>query len=133
MNNYERLAVIGSRSFPKENTPILIKILDAFYDKFKPKWFISGFAEGADKISELEWAIPKNLSRMIFRPDYSKHGKGAPLIRNTEIIKNADYVIAFTNGSRGTQDAINKAKKFNKPFIVFDFDGKIIEKYEGMQ
>ncbi len=126
---YEKLAVCGSRDFPIEKRDKIFKILDRFYEKYRPRWFISGFADGADKIIELDWAIPKGMCRMIFRPDYEKHQKGAPLVRNTEIIEVSDYVICIWNGkSRGTKDSIEKAKQKKKPLLVLDFDGNVIDK-----
>lgn len=126
---FEKLSVTGSRSFPASKRGEMFKILDRFYEKYHPTYFISGYAEGVDQDAELLWAIPKNLSRIIYRPDYEKHSKGAPLIRNTQIVDAADYCIIFWDKkSRGTKDTIEKAKQKKKPLVVFDFDGKILEK-----
>ena len=54
-----------------------------------------------------------------YLPDYSKYGIKAPLRRNTQIIKEASLVIAFSNAdSRGTLHAISEAKKMKKTVKV---------------
>ncbi len=111
------LAIIGSRSFSdyelakefinqtvKENDLNIIKI-------------ISGGARGADSIGEY-YAQEYNIPVQIFKPDWSI-GKHAGMLRNTDIIKSSDCVIAFWDGqSNGTRDSINKANRFGKRVIV---------------
>lgn len=54
-----------------------------------------------------------------FLPEYSKYGRGAPLVRNDLIIDYADEVIAFWDGkSRGTKYVIEKCKSKNKKVTV---------------
>lgn len=108
-----RVAVIGSRTWTD-----LKKIYDTLDDLKDIKTIISGGARSADQISE-EYAKDRNLRTMIFFPDYDRYGKIAPLIRNREIVKNADMVIAFHDGkSRGTLYTIDYAKKLGIPCRV---------------
>ena len=59
------------------------------------------------------------LPLLEFKPDYGKYGRGAPLVRNTEIVNAADYVLAFPSGdSKGTYDAIRKARQTRKMLRV---------------
>lgn len=57
-------------------------------------------------------------------PDYETYGRGAPLVRNTQIIKTSDIVVAFPtkdrSQSKGTSDAIRKAKEYKKDLYIFD-------------
>ena len=44
------------------------------------------------------------------------------MIRNTDIIKNSDFVFAFWDGkSKGTKDSIDKSKKLNIPIKVIRY------------
>lgn len=59
-----------------------------------------------------EYALSHGLKLTEFLPEYGKYGRGAPLIRNETIIKNADIVLAFWDGSsRGTKFVIDKCQE----------------------
>ena len=108
-------AVIGSRSF--NNYPFLRQTLE----KYPITQIISGGAKGADQLSE-QYAHEKGLPTCIFKPDYAKFGKTAPLIRNQDIVNAADQVIAFWDGqSRGTAHALEHARKQGKIIYVVSF------------
>ena len=104
------VAVIGSRSktvydlekyLPTETTEIVI-----------------GGAIGIDRCAE-EYARNAGISLKLFLPDYQRHSKAAPLVRNEEIVRYADIVLAFWDGkSRGTIHVIKLCRKLNKPYHV---------------
>lgn len=111
-----KVAVIGSRSFNDYNE--LRRILNGLGYITE---IISGGADGADKLAE-QYADEKGIPTKIFLPDWNKHGKIAGFLRNTDIIENADIVVAFwDNQSKGTKDSIDKANKLNKKVIVIPF------------
>ena len=70
-----------------------------------------GCYKGGDRFAE---AIARKLGIpiLIFHPDWRTYGKGAGLIRNSDIAKNSDSLIACVSEDRtgGTEDTI---KKFN--------------------
>jgi hypothetical protein len=116
--NESNLAIIGSRTFnnysyaKKEILNILQK------NKIPITKIISGGANGVDKIAEI-FASKYNIPIEVITPNWEKEGKQAGVIRNTDIIKKSDYVIAFWDGeSKGTLDSINKAKKLNKKIFI---------------
>ncbi len=120
-NDYDKLVDIIYRYFShlgeehNDNGPYPARVLH--FDKI-----ISGGASGADKNSE-RFAKENNIPIEVIKPDYEKYGKGAPLVRNEEIIKKADTVLAFWDKtSKGTQNALNHAKKHNKDTIIIYFD-----------
>ena len=114
-----KLAVVGSRDF---NDYGLLKIkLDQIHKRKPITLIVSGGAKGADKLSE-RWASENNIETLIFIPDWNKFGKRAGFLRNDDIIKNSDAVIAFWDGvSRGTESSINLAKKYEKSCLVVNF------------
>jgi hypothetical protein len=89
-----------------------------FFRIFKITLVISGAARGADKLGE-QWAINNNIKTLIFPADWDKYGKAAGFIRNEDIIKNCDGVIAFwDHKSNGTKHSILLCEKYNKPCKV---------------
>ena len=106
-----RIAIIGSRNF--DNYKLVIETLKPY--KSKISLIVSGAAKGADSLGE-KWAIENNIQTLIFPADWDKHGKRAGFIRNEDIIKNCDGVVAFWDGeSRGTAHSLSLAEKYNKP------------------
>lgn len=109
-----KLAIIGSRTF--DNYSLLQETLE-FY---KPKitLVVSGAAKGADSLGE-RWAIQNNIKTLIFPADWEKYGKRAGFIRNEDIIKNCDCVIAFWDGiSKGTAHGLSLCEKYNMPYKI---------------
>jgi hypothetical protein len=109
-----KIAIIGSRDF--YNYKLIIKTLEPY--KSKISLIVSGAAKGADSLGE-KWAIDNKIQTLIFPADWEKHGKRAGFIRNEDIIKNCDGVIAFWNGiSKGTAHSLSLAEKYNKPVKI---------------
>ena len=114
-----KLAVVGSRDF--NDYELLKSKLDTIHNRKPITLIVSGGAKGADSLSE-RWAKENNIETLIFIPDWNKHGKKAGFLRNEDIIKNSDAVIAFWNGeSRGTLSSINLAKKYEKSCLIVKF------------
>ena len=106
-----KVAVIGSRG---------LRVNDL--GKYLPDEvteIISGGARGVDT-SAREYALSHGLKLTEYLPEYDKYGRGAPPKRNITIIKNADLVLAFWDGSsRGTKFVIDNCKKRNIPVKIF--------------
>lgn len=113
-----KLAIIGSRGFTDYD--FLKKNVSTFLERnsLTCTHIVSGGAKGADTLGH-RYALEHQLEMIVFRPDWKQFGKRAGFIRNTEIIENADIVIAFWDGSsNGTKDAVDKAIALNKRTIV---------------
>ena len=105
-----KTAIIGSRTMnvidlktyiPEETTEI-----------------VSGGAKGIDSCAK-EYALSCGLRLTEFRLQYNRYKKGAPLMRNLQIIDYADTVIAFWDGtSKGTTFVIDKCREKGKPVKV---------------
>lgn len=75
---------------------------------------ISGGAKGIDTVAEL-YAFTHGIESKVFKPDYARFGKAAPLKRNEEMVELADMVLAIWDGkSRGTKHTIDYATKNGK-------------------
>ena len=105
-----KVAVIGSRELEIEDI-----------EKYIPQnvtEIISGGARGIDRCAE-KYAKENEIKYSVFLPDYKKYKRGAPLIRNREIIEAADEVIAIWDGrSKGTKYGIELCRKLNKKVTV---------------
>lgn len=82
---------------------------------------LSGAANGVDRLGE-RYAKENGLPLQKFQANWNKHGKAAGPIRNEEMAKNADALLALWDGkSRGTQDMINRAGKYKLKICVHHF------------
>ena len=110
-----RYAVIGSRTF--DNYSILFDVLEKHYIS----QIVSGGAKGADSLAA-RYANEKGIPLVVFLPDWDKYDKKAGFVRNKEIVKASDILLAFWNGqSRGTKHSIDYAKKLNIKTIIVTF------------
>lgn len=68
-------------------------------------------AQGADRLGE-RYGKERGYSIRYFPADWDGKGRSAGFIRNEEMAKNADALVAFWDGqSRGTKHMIETAKK----------------------
>jgi hypothetical protein len=86
-----KVAVIGSRTFKDyEEMKKTLSLLNITQ-------IISGGATGADTLSE-QYAKEKGIPTVIFVPDWKNKGKSAGFIRNSDIVKEAELIVAFWDG-----------------------------------
>ncbi len=107
-----KLLVVGSRSITNiDIAPYIPKDTDTI---------ISGGANGIDTLAE-QYADKHKLSKIIIRPRYALYRRGAPLIRNKEMVNICDKILVFWDGkSRGTKNTIDYAKQLSKPIEVIE-------------
>jgi hypothetical protein len=143
-----KLAIIGSRSF--EDYELLRRtIADLSWrwvstgpdgegrNRCQIDEVISGGAAGADSLGA-RWVEEHNkegkegwyyltydfapIKLTVFKPDWAKYGKRAGFLRNEDIVKAADMVLAFWNGSsKGTANSLAIAKRLKKPTMIIYF------------
>lgn len=105
-----KIGIIGSRT------------LNVNIEKYVPKnttRIVSGGAKGIDSLAE-DYAKKHDIPLSIFRPEYNKYGRFAPLIRNKLIVAESDLIIAIWDGtSKGTKFTIDFAKKYGIPVNIY--------------
>lgn len=113
------LGIVGYRGFTDYEK--FSQLIDEYIKEIGiPLFIISGGAKGTDTMAE-KYASDHNIPTKIFKPEWDKYGKGAGIMRNTDIVQNSTHVIAFLSPkSIGTVDSINKAKKFDKLLKIVD-------------
>ena len=111
-----RIMITGSRNWINRKT--ISDTLEAYGGKHT---LIHGGARGADRLSG-EVAELRGWDVEVFPAKWDKYGKSAGSIRNQEMIDSSpDIVLAFPlRGSRGTFDAIRRAKAANIKTIIYE-------------
>ncbi len=105
--------IAGSRSITNEAYEAILIATEEFQRKFKTRIMkvLSGGAAGVDSYGEVWARNTRHCEVEIFEPDWAKYGRGAGMRRNSQMVEQANGLIAIWNGrSRGTLDTINKAK-----------------------
>ena len=73
---------------------------------------VCGKAKGADTLGE-QYAKERGYVVAYYPADWEKYGKRAGFIRNEQMAKNADALVAFWDGkSRGTKSMIELAQRY---------------------
>lgn len=112
-----KLAIVGTRS-PSVSYQEWEKLLLSKVDKLEITEVVSGGAKGIDTYAKI-FAGRHHIPLMEFLPQYSAFGKAAPLRRNTQIVREANAVIAFPSAdSRGTHHSISEARKMGERLII---------------
>lgn len=111
-----RVCISGSRDF--RNLSKVDLIMELLPDDTV---VLHGGARGVDERADAA-ARRRGLAVEVTRPDWKRHGKKAGPMRNREMVKGCDHLIAFWNGiSRGTASAIQAALEFGVDLdVIFD-------------
>jgi hypothetical protein len=106
-----RVIVAGSREFT--NYTLLKNRCDFLLSQRQDVVIVSGCARGADTLGE-RYAKERGYPIAKYPADWDTHGKKAGPIRNEQMAKNADALIAFPIGrSPGTRNMITQARRHN--------------------
>ena len=106
-----RVIIAGGRSFKDYDR--LCSICDYMLQNQRDIEIVSGTAMGADKLGE-QYALERGHKIARFPAKWDEYGRAAGFIRNEEMAKYADGLIAFWDGkSKGTGHMIDLAKKYN--------------------
>ncbi len=110
-----KVGIIGSR---RRNTDEDLQKITEEFLKLKSEHNIEsvvsgGAPRGGDRFAEIiskQYSVPIK----IYYPNWNKYGKKAGFVRNTDIAKESDILMACVHKSRtgGTEDTIKKFKKF---------------------
>jgi len=111
-----KLAVVGNRTF--DDPELMSKVLDRYRAEHPDMTIISGAAKGADTLAA-NYAKAHSLNLIEFPADWAQHGRRAGPLRNSQIVAEAEMLIAFWDeASTGTRDSINKAHARGIPVLV---------------
>lgn len=121
--NMKKVAIVGCRDKDGKEWDDFQFLVNKMIDMFENLDYavISGGARGADKLAK-EWCKSYTAGKVYieYPADWNKYGRQAGILRNTEIIRAADEVVAFWDGkSTGTRDSIRKAQQLKKDTHIF--------------
>lgn len=119
-----RVIIAGSREFTDFDAFLgFMSVLPLEWDI---KEVVSGGARGADRLGE-EWAYFQQLPVVSFPADWNRFQRAAGAIRNDQMAKYADGLIAFWDGtSPGTRNMIVSMYEANKPVHIY-YVGHLID------
>ena len=117
-----KLIIAGGRDF--NDYPLLhstvMGLATGIY-KDKAISIVSGMAKGADHLGYL-FAMQYNVVTYKFPADWNHHGKRAGILRNIEMGKFSDVLLAYWDGkSRGTKHMIEYMQSLNKPVHIVNY------------
>lgn len=78
---------------------------------------VSGCARGVDSLG-MYWATTHGIPVTKFPANWDQLGRSAGILRNIEMAKYADALIAVTNGSKGTAHMIQLAQEHGLKVFV---------------
>jgi predicted Rossmann fold nucleotide-binding protein DprA/Smf involved in DNA uptake len=108
------VAVVGSRNYSN-----LSAVKEFISQLPKGCTVISGGARGVDQMAD-HAAKEQGIPTVIYPANWEKFGKSAGIIRNKQIVEQADVVVAFYDGSsRGTAHTISVARKLGKQIHIY--------------
>lgn len=124
-----KIAIVGSREFVDYNRfVILLKaVLPRFVNLKTSKFsFVSGGARGVDRMAE-QFCEENEYECKVFKANWDLYGKSAGFIRNAEIVRESDLILAFWDGySRGTLDTIQKATQTGKIVCIIGLGDEVL-------
>lgn len=127
-----RVIIAGGRDFAvnpaeKEDNTLLYSTMDKLLRNKRRSHrivIICGMAKGAD-LAGARYAKDRKFHIRYFPAEWDKHGKKAGILRNEEMAKNADALVAFWDGeSRGTANMIETAKRYGLQTRVIRYSHK---------
>ncbi len=77
-----------------------------------------GSPKGAEKIAAC-WADNRKCPQIVFKPDWTRHGKAAPFKRNDQLLDTAPIGLIVFPGSGITDNLADKARQMGVP--LYDF------------
>jgi hypothetical protein len=112
-----RVIIAGSRTLGFGHVETSMRI-----SGFIPTCVLSGCAAGVDKAGE-EWANQRNIPVKHFPAKWGTYGKSAGVLRNIEMSKDADALVAvWDRKSRGTGHMIDVAKSKKLKIFIYNVD-----------
>ena len=121
-----KIIVAGPRDFKNKNTvyngiSLVLQRLKDTYGVLNNLEIVQGGANGVDALA-LQYAQENHILYKTFNADWNKYNRAAGPIRNEQMAKYGEVLIAFKNQehpTRGTENMIQTASKYNlKIFIV---------------
>ncbi len=114
-----KVIVAGGRDLDDEQ--LVIRTLEDLYGDYRYVEVVSGGSRGADRHGEA-WAAWRDFPVKKFPADWDTHKNAAGPIRNEQMAKYAEVLVAFWDGkSPGTRGMINLALRYGLEVHVYRY------------
>lgn len=111
-----QVIIAGGRDF--SDYDLLERKCDFYFSERRPSLIIVGGANGADDLG-MKYAFCKCYDFKIMRADWNTLGKAAGMVRNQQMLQEADALVAFWDGrSSGTRNMIEIAQAKGIPVRI---------------
>lgn len=122
LTNVTKVIIAGGRDFDDWSYLVnasMNTLKHVLYEMEYDVMVFCGKAKGADTLGE-RFAKIHNFEVKEFPADWDTHGKKAGFLRNEEMAREADMLIAFWDGeSKGTKNMIDNALKYGLETHIF--------------
>ena len=117
--------IAGSRGF--NDYDLLCQKCDIFFSQKKPTMILCGEARGADTLGR-RYAEEHNIMVDSYPAEWSRYGRSAGMLRNREMLKHADALVAFWDErSAGTKNMIDIAMEKGIPVRIVRYASLCLE------
>ena len=104
-----KIAFSGGIEF-NEVTPIWT-VLDKAKAKYPDMVLIHGESPKGAELIAARWAATRNVTAVVFRPDWTRHGTAAPFKRNDQMLEIVSQGLIATPGTGISESLVDKARK----------------------
>lgn len=117
-----RVIIAGGRANTKYET-VVEAVLEATKVGITITEIFEGGCTGSDRLAR-KYAQEHSIPYRTFEANWKQYGLNAGPIRNKNMVKEGDALIALWDGqTRGTGDIIKQAKKKGIPVVIFKIPG----------
>jgi len=112
-----KVAIVGSRDYP--DLQAVWNFVERLAARRPDAIIVSGGARGVDTVAAVAGRF-FDLEVIELIPDWDRLGMAAGHARNSDIVEQADILVAFwSDTSKGTKDSIDKARQKNIKVHIF--------------
>lgn len=94
-----------------EDSAVIWKALDATQAKYPDMILLHGGTPKGAELIAAKWADTRNVTQVVFRPDWKSHGRAAPFKRNDKLLQTVPQGLIATPGTGITENLVDKARK----------------------
>lgn len=110
-----RIAFAGGTDFTDHGA--VLTALDRIRHKHPDMVLMHGGSLRGAELIAAKWADAKGVPQVIFRPDWTRHGKAAPFKRNDALLTELPIGLIAFPGSGITGNLVDKARKMGIPVL----------------
>lgn len=88
-------------------------VLDATFSKYPDMILLHGGSTKGAELIAAKWADSRNVTQVVFKPDWKAHSNAAPFKRNDKLLATIPQGLIVTPGTGITENIADKARKLD--------------------